>query len=78
MRSIMNFYIDGFRSMRVGRTLWKIILIKLVIMFAVIKVFFFPNILETRYDNDRDRADHVLNHLTLTDEARPRSAANAE
>jgi len=65
--AIIKFYIDGFRSMRVGRTLWKIILIKLVVMFAVLKVFFFPNILETRYDNDQARADHVLNHLTLTD-----------
>ena len=38
-------YYDGFRSMTLGRTLWAIILIKLCIMFAILKVFFFPNFL---------------------------------
>ena len=38
-------YYDGFRSMTLGRTLWAIILIKLFIMFAILKVFFFPNCL---------------------------------
>lgn len=39
-------YYDGFRSMTLGRTLWAIILIKLFIMFAILKVFFFPNFLK--------------------------------
>lgn len=39
---IMRFYIDGFRGMTLGRTLWCIILIKLIIIFAVLKAFFFP------------------------------------
>lgn len=38
-------YYDGFRSMTLGRTLWAIILIKLFIMFAILKVFFFPDFL---------------------------------
>ena len=41
-----NFYRDGFRQMTLGRTLWAIILIKLFIIFAVLKVFFFPNFLK--------------------------------
>jgi len=45
---IWNFYVDGFRSMTLGRTLWTIILVKLFIMFAILKVFFFPNFLNTR------------------------------
>ena len=36
-------YYDGFRQMTLGKTLWMIILLKLFIMFAVLKVFFFPN-----------------------------------
>lgn len=40
---IIHFYIDGFRSMTLGKTLWTVILIKLFIMFAILKVFFFPN-----------------------------------
>lgn len=41
-----DLYYDGFRSMRLGKTLWAIILIKLFIMFAILKVFFFPNFLK--------------------------------
>ena len=54
--------------MRLGRTLWKILLIKLIIMFAVLKLFFFPDVLHTAFDNDSDRAAHVLERLTSTGE----------
>ena len=40
---IYQFYLDGFRSMTLGKTLWLIILIKLFIMFFVLRLFFFPN-----------------------------------
>lgn len=39
-----RFYRDGFRGMGiVGKQLWLIIALKLFIMFAVLKAFFFPN-----------------------------------
>lgn len=41
--NIWQFYYDGFRSMTLGRVLWTIILIKLFIIFVVLKLFFFPN-----------------------------------
>ena len=40
-----DLYYDGFRNMTLGRTLWLVIAIKLFIMFAVLKVFFFPTFL---------------------------------
>ena len=43
---IYDLYYDGFRSMELGRTLWAIILIKLFIIFIVLKIFFFPNFLK--------------------------------
>ena len=36
-------YYEGFKNMFLGKTLWTVIIIKLFIMFAVLKVFFFPN-----------------------------------
>ena len=42
---IWIFYRDGFREMTLGRTLWTIILIKLFIMFFILKLFFFPSFL---------------------------------
>ncbi len=61
---LYHFYRDGFRRMTVGKTLWKIIFIKLFVMFAVLKLFFFPNYLNTNFSNDEQRADHVIENLT--------------
>lgn len=49
---VFDLYYDGFRNMTLGRTLWAIILIKLFIMFAILKVFFFPNFLKEHADGD--------------------------
>ena len=43
---VYDLYYDGFRSMKLGRTLWAIILIKLFIIFIVLKLLFFPNFLK--------------------------------
>ena len=45
---IWTFYRDGFREMTLGRTLWAIILIKLFIMFFILKLFFFPSFLKEK------------------------------
>lgn len=62
--NLFRFYVNGFRRMTVGRTLWMIILIKLFIMFAVLKIFFFPDILHRDYDTDEERAEAVRRNLT--------------
>ena len=61
---VYRFYRDGFRQMTVGRTLWKIIFIKLFIMFAVLKAFFFPDFLANTFTDDRQRAEYVIEQLT--------------
>lgn len=60
---VANMYIEGFRNMTIGKSLWVLIIIKLFIMFAILKLFFFPNILNSLYDNDADRAQHVRSEL---------------
>lgn len=42
---VWRFYIDGFKAMTLGKVLWTIILLKLIIMFCVLKPFFFPRFL---------------------------------
>jgi len=64
VRKVLRFYVDGFRSMTWGRRLWGIILIKLFIMFAILKVFFFPDVLKKGFDSDEERSKHVLEQLT--------------
>jgi hypothetical protein len=51
-----------------GRQLWIIIFIKLFIMFAMLKVFFFPDFLKTNFKTDQDRSNHVIEELTKTGE----------
>ena len=53
---IFYFYLNGFRSMTLGWTLWAIILIKLFIMFFI---------LNTNFKTDAERAEHVSNELAL-------------
>jgi hypothetical protein len=49
---VFDLYYDGFRQMRLGKTLWAIILIKLLIIFVILKVFFFPNFLKEHAQGD--------------------------
>ena len=61
---IFYFYFDGFRNMTIGKKLWIIILIKLFVMFVVLKLFFFHDFLESRFDSDKDRSNYVIEQLT--------------
>jgi len=61
LHKVFDLYYDGFRSMRLGRTLWAIILIKLFIIFVVLKIFFFPNFLKQHAKGDE--SGYVANEL---------------
>ncbi len=66
IKSISDFfrmYLEGFRNMTWGKPLWIIILIKLFIMFAILKVFFFPNILKSEFSTDEERSEFVATEL---------------
>ena len=41
--TIFQFYRDGFREMTWGRTLWWLILVKLFVIFVILKLFFLNN-----------------------------------
>lgn len=62
LSKIFNLYYDGFRTMTLGKTLWTIILIKLAIIFLVLKLFFFPNYIDSKASN-QDKATFVSNEM---------------
>ena len=64
LRRVWDLYYDGFRNMTVGRQLWVLIILKVIILFCIIKVLFFPDILQRDYDSDADRAQAVRESLT--------------
>lgn len=63
LKKIFNFYYQGFRSMTLGKTLWLIILIKLFIMFAILKIFFFPNFLNSKADGENEKANYIISEM---------------
>jgi len=62
--NIFRFYYDGFRNMsKWGRKVWLIVLIKLFIMFAVLKLFFFPDFLGKKFDSNSEKSNYVRNQI---------------
>ena len=62
--SVYQFYYQGFKSMTIGKKLWLIIIVKLVIIFIVLKIFFFPNFLKSNFKDDNERSNYVIKQLT--------------
>ena len=57
-----DLYVDGFRSMKLGRTLWAIILIKLFVIFVILKLFFFPNFIK-EHAPEGDESEFVATQI---------------
>jgi hypothetical protein len=62
--NIINFYVDGFKNLKVGKKLWALIGLKLFIMFFILKTFLFPNVLKEGFTTDEQRSLHVMEQLT--------------
>lgn len=59
---VYHLYADGFRSMTVGKVLWTVIIIKLFVIFFVLKLFFFPDVLKQKAEGG-DKASYVAGEL---------------
>lgn len=60
-----NFYLEGFRNMKLGKTLWIIILVKLFIIFGILKVFFFKDFLSENTTDDKEIPAYVGEELII-------------
>lgn len=61
---IFRFYYDGFRNMSWwGRRVWLIILLKLFIIFIILKLFFFKDFLGQKNDTEIQKSEYVLDQL---------------
>jgi hypothetical protein len=65
MKSIYAFYLDGFKSMTIGKTLWKIIFIKLLVILVFLKFFIHDRSLKTEYKTEEEKSQFVYENLRL-------------
>ncbi len=63
-KNIFQFYYQGFKKMTWGKTLWLVILIKLFIMFGILRIFFFQDFLNSRFNNDIEKSNYIIEELT--------------
>ena len=62
LMAIWNFYVEGFRAMTWGRQLWLLILLKVVILFVLLRGFFFRPTLAGK--SEEQRIEYIGNQLT--------------
>ena len=55
--NIWNFYVEGFKNMTWGRPLWILIFLKVIILFAVLRAFFFQPVLAEK--TEEQKIEHV-------------------
>ncbi|HIV49866.1 DUF4492 domain-containing protein [uncultured Helicobacter sp.] len=63
IKNIFTFYRDGFRNMRLGKTLWLVIAVKIIVIFAFLKVFIYGESLHDLGSTEAKSA-FVLQNLT--------------
>ena len=63
MNSILKFYYDGFTNLTVGKTLWKLVIIKLL-AFLLIYIFFFSGAISSKFNNQQQREDFISQNLS--------------
>ncbi|HPK29458.1 MAG TPA: DUF4492 domain-containing protein [Bacteroidales bacterium] len=65
VKDFFMMYVDGFKTLsKTSKVLWILILVKLFIMFAILRVFFFPNFLNSVASTEEEKAQYVIEKLT--------------
>ncbi len=63
INKIIYFYIDGFKNMKVGKTLWKIIFVKLLVIFLVLNYFIHDKSLKSEYKTYDEKVNFIYENL---------------
>lgn len=63
LKKIFYLYVDGFKNLTIGKTLWKIIIIKLLIIFGIFKVFIYQDSMNERFQTDEQKSDFVYQNI---------------
>ncbi|WP_121628668.1 DUF4492 domain-containing protein [Poseidonibacter antarcticus] len=63
LHNIFLFYKDGFSNLVVGKVLWKLILIKLIVILVFLRFFIYDKSINSEYQTDDKKIEFILNNL---------------
>ncbi len=63
LNNIYSLYKDGFKNLKIGRTLWKLIFIKLIVILLFLNLFVYDKSIKTEYKTDNEKIEFVLKNL---------------
>ena len=64
LKNFLNMYIEGFKNLKLGKTLWKLILIKLFFILVLLKYFIYDDNFKNTYKTQETKIDFVYKNIT--------------
>ncbi|NLO17016.1 MAG: DUF4492 domain-containing protein [Arcobacter butzleri] len=63
IKSAYLMYFEGFKNMTIGKTLWKIVFIKLFVILIVLNLIVHNKTFKSEYKTDEQRSEFVSSNL---------------
>ena len=64
IKGVWLFYVEGFKNMTWGRQLWFLIFLKVIVLFLVLRMFFFEPVLSGK--DEAEKIEYVGEQLSRT------------
>ena len=63
LQNLFHFYYDGFRNMTLGKSLWVVIIVKLLIIFGFLIIYIYDNSLRAKFQTQEEKSEFVSKNL---------------
>lgn len=63
LKKTFSFYIDGFKELSLGKSLWKIVIIKLVVILVILNLFIYDKTFKSEYKSYDEKKDFVFSNM---------------
>ncbi len=63
IQQLYLFYFEGFKNMTIGKTLWKIVVLKLLVILVFLKFFIHDKTFKSEYLSTEAKSDFVSANL---------------
>ena len=64
LQKTFSLYQDGFKNLTLGKSLWKIIIIKLVVILVILNLFVYDKTFKSEYNSSEAREEFVFTNMT--------------